>query len=218
MADVPYRVRDIGYREFGFVFVTGQKYNEKKDVTEPISHFNRKIGFATDEELWKYIRNKKPDDCYFSTAYWTFPRNACTPKGFWNGADLFFDLDSKDLNLAREEAEIVYDDLQVGFGIQDIEMIFSGRKGYHVVGYGYDDPVLTTKLRMLKTVERGMIANYFLNKFGKNDKIEPRLTTIDREPTIDIHRLRRLPGTINSKSGTLCEVVKLNHNGGDEYI
>ena len=117
-------IRDIKQREFGFLFIKGQRFNEKKGETENIVRMVRRMEFNDENELFEYIEEKKPADCFFSAAYWTFPKHACKERGFWNGCDLFFDLDSENLKLAHTEAKIIFDELQDTFGIDDLEMIF----------------------------------------------------------------------------------------------
>jgi DNA primase catalytic subunit len=209
--EIPYHVRDIKLREFTFFFKSGEKWNEHKQVTEPIIHIKRQITFNTQDDLWDYIDKKKPLHSYFSNAYFTFPEHAPSDRAFWNGTDLFFDFDSKDnVKLARAEAELVYDALQDMFGIDDVEMVFSGSKGYHVIAYGNRDDIrMTHKLRNITSQERREIVDFF--KLSGDEKIHrrfPPLLTLDPEPTIDIHRLRRLPGSIHGGSGERCRVIK----------
>ena len=174
-------IRDIKLREFGFSWNKGQKWNEKTGETSDITKFERKIGFMSEEELWSYIEIHKPADVYLSVAYWTFPENACTKNGFWNGADLFFDLDSDNLKQAYADACVIYDGLQDDFGMDDVEIIFSGCKGYHVVAYGWKaNKSWTRKLRELGGNERVEIVNYFVEKY--------RCETIDEAVTRDVNR------------------------------
>jgi len=194
-------IRDIRMREFGFNWVKGQRWSEETDEIVNITRFERKMGFMSEDELWSYIREHSPDNVYLSVAYWTFPKNACTEGGFWNGADLFFDLDSDNLKHAYADACVIYDVLQDDFGMDDIEMIHSGCKGYHVVAYGWkDNEQRTRRLRELGANERAEIMDYFIGRY--------RCETIDEAVTRDVNRLRRVPGTKNSKCGKTSKIIK----------
>ncbi|RLG20657.1 hypothetical protein DRN72_04840 [Methanosarcinales archaeon] len=216
-SSVKYEVRTISQREFAFFYKKGEKWNEKKQRTDPIYYIERRKSFTTNEELWDYIEKKNPTHCFFSTAYYTFPHLAPSERSFWNGTDLFFDFDSKqNLKLAYAEARFVYDYLQDYFAIDDLEMIFSGSKGYHVIAYGYhNNPRLTEKLRKLSTQERREIVDYFALRYAPEEERKEYdkrnftpLLTLDPEPTIDIHRIRRLPGTVHGGSGEMCKVIR----------
>lgn len=195
------QIRDIRRREFGFMFVKGQKYNAERDVTEDITRFERGIEFSSIEEVRMFIKTKRPSDCFFSTGYFTFPYLAPSKHSFHAGSDLFFDMDSDNLKLAYADAITIYTGLQEDFGIDDLEMIFSGAKGYHVVAYGWKDNArLTQKLREMDSNDRKEMLSYFYD--GMNCK------TIDPVVTGDLHRLRRIAGTTNSKSGKICKIIK----------
>lgn len=71
-------------REFGY-----QKFN---------AGMNRHISLKSDKELHLLLMNNTPSDVYCSNAYYSFP-TLPMPEKDWKGADLIFDIDSKDLNL-----------------------------------------------------------------------------------------------------------------------
>lgn len=73
----------LGQREFGFLLS-----REKVMV--------RHKGFATPEELQKFILSNTPADVYYSSAYYERPTEPMEKKG-WLGADLVFDIDSDHL-------------------------------------------------------------------------------------------------------------------------
>ncbi|RLI17447.1 hypothetical protein DRO49_03620 [Candidatus Bathyarchaeota archaeon] len=169
------KIKEIEKREFGF-FV-GSREN-------PV--MVRKKRFRTQEDLENFIRTHNPLDCFVSVAYYD--------GGEWIGADLFFDLDSKEnTTLARADAETIYEVLLDDFGLKEVTMNFSGSKGYHVIA---TDEVI----RELTTRDRREICDYLIGKY----KVE----TLDTKASIDVKRLRRIEGTINSKSGKLCSLIK----------
>lgn len=169
------KIKEIEKREFGFFFSHGQ---------DPI--MVRKKRFSTQQSLEAFIRAHNPLDCFVSVAYYDGDE--------WIGADLFFDLDSKEnITLARADAETVYEVLLDDFGLKEVTMNFSGSKGYHIIA---TDKVI----RELTTRDRREICDYLIGKY----KVE----TLDTKASIDVKRLRRIEGTINSKSGKLCKMIK----------
>jgi len=169
------KIKEIEKREFGF-FVGSREH--------PI--MVRKKRFSTQQSLEDFIRTHKPLDCFVSVAYYDGDE--------WIGADLFFDLDSKEnITLARADAETVYEVLLDDFGLKEVTMNFSGSKGYHVIA---TDEVI----RELTTRDRREICDYLIGKY--------KVKTLDTKASIDVKRLRRIEGTINSKSGKLCSLIK----------
>ena len=134
-----------------------------------------------------------------SVAYYEKPAERKMSDKVWRGADLFFDLDlnagsNGNLNDVLFEAISIRDVLDTDFGL-DSDLIFSGSKGYHIVSNTDDQRVLR-----LGSKERSEIVLYL--------KVKYRCKYIDGAVTRDIHRLRRIPGTINSKSEKMCDIVK----------
>lgn len=72
-------------REFGY-----QKFN---------SGMNRHLTIKSNEELRLMLVTNIPSDVYCSNAYYSFPNLPMNEKD-WKEADLIFDVDAKDLNLA----------------------------------------------------------------------------------------------------------------------
>jgi DNA primase small subunit len=180
-------VPDIQRREFGFLF---RSQKDEKPVMV------RHIAFLSDMALWKFIEKRKPSDCFLSTAYYHNPLAKKMGDKGWEGADLFFDLDGDpdELFAVKGEATTIRYVLREDFDL-DSQLIFSGCKGYHIL-------VLTDDKGALKLGkdERREIIDYLKEKY--------HCTFIDEAASCDVHRLRRLPGTVNSKSGKTCEIVK----------
>ena len=172
-------IERIEQREFGFVFAVGDKRIMK-----------RKLKFHSQDELEYFIKTNNPLDCYVSVAFYTFP----TAMEGWQGSVLFFDFDSKDnLRLAAADAETAYEVLLDDFGLEKVDMRFSGSKGYHVIVHD-EEP------RILGTAERREIVDYLVLKYG--------VQTLDEAASCDTRRLRRIAGTRNSRSGKFCEILK----------
>ena len=181
-------IRDIERREFAF-----ETDSEKR-------HFIRKKSFKSISDADKFITKNKPANSFVSVAYWIFPQFACAPddRGCWKGADYFVDIDYENhLKEAKTEAQIARWVMIEKLGLEegDIEIYFSGNKGYHVIAF---NPASEHNGKTLGIDERKELANYFL-KFGVNH--------LDVPAFCDTHRIRRIPGTINSKSGKICQKV-----------
>jgi DNA primase small subunit len=124
----------IEQREWGFVLFS---------PGFPEIHMRRHIGFSSREEIFEYIKNLVPAHTYYSSAYYEQPSAPTMKDKHWLGADLIFDLDADhimrgpyDVMLARVkvETEKLLAMLTEEFGIdpKNIEIVFSGGRGYHV--------------------------------------------------------------------------------------
>lgn len=121
-------------REFGFMFF---------DRPGMVRH----TGFPTRASLKKYLVEQTPAHAYYSCAYYEKPNAPTMQEKNWQGADLIFDLDADhvegaqslpyDKMLDRVKAEVVrlIDDFllgDLGFGHDQMKIVFSGGRGYHV--------------------------------------------------------------------------------------
>ncbi len=137
----------------------------------------RHISFSSEDEFKAYVLNNTPLHSYYSSAYYERPGEERMEDKGWIKADLIFDIDAdhlpvKDTNtfegmlralkLARKEILRLYEMLEKDFGIKDMEIVFSGSRGYHI--HVYDEDYLT-----LGSAERREIVNYFtLNRIGEH--------------------------------------------------
>jgi len=127
---LPYR---FTMREFAFIYFDSEG-------------MHRPVAFDSKNELEKFLKKKTPLHSYYSTAYYSNPQAPMAEKE-WLGADLVFDLDadhlpgSQDLNYIEQLEKVkekcillINDFLMDDFGIKekDMELYFSGHRGYHV--------------------------------------------------------------------------------------
>ena len=281
-------------REFGY-----QKFNVG---------MNRHISLKSDKELHLLLITNIPSDVYCSNAYYSFPTLPMAEKD-WQGADLIFDIDSKDLNLncrkdhtcakclscnsvfqiqsscpkcnstkfdtksltcnmcissAKDEVTKLYDILTNDLAIEEenIQTYFSGNEGFHIY-------VTNSQYQKLSSRERSELADYImfrgvipetfgikkfnfekssfpeLNEKGWRGKVAKQIigskskkpkvireiiagsytifqkkledlkdvigAKIDPNVTMDVHRIFRLAGSLNSKSGfskVLCKNIE----------
>ncbi|MGB2841476.1 MAG: DNA primase catalytic subunit PriS [Halobacteriota archaeon] len=155
--------RDSWMREWGFVLL--DPYYPAKLV------MRRHKSFATKEDLANYLRENAPAHAYYSTAIYKYPAADMANKG-WLGADLIFDLDADHVISEAEFRKYSYEDLlelvkketvklidflldDFGFHEEDIELVFSGSRGYHI-------HIKTEDVRALGSRERREIVDYVM--------------------------------------------------------
>ncbi|AIY89574.1 DNA primase catalytic subunit PriS [Geoglobus acetivorans] len=135
-------------REWAFVSVDS--------IPEFIMH--RHIAFQSEIELRGYLIKNTPLHAYFSSAYYEKPDAEKMDDKMWKGADLIFDIDADHLpkgGLEEAKKQIVrlYDLLESDFGIEDMMLVFSGGRGYHI--HVHDEEFLA-----LGSAERREIVDY----------------------------------------------------------
>lgn len=124
----------VPQREWAFVFF---------DPDYPEIRMRRHLGFGSREEVFSYVRGMVPAHAYYSTAYYAAPGAPTMQEKGWLGADLIFDLDAdhlmrgpydRMLSRVREETEKLLEMLtsELGFSSREIDVVFSGGRGYHI--------------------------------------------------------------------------------------
>ncbi|MDD1701684.1 MAG: DNA primase catalytic subunit PriS [Methanoregula sp.] len=121
-------------REWGFVLFN-------PGATE--MRMRRHLAFSDRAELFDYIKNLVPSHAYYSSAYYEKPDAPTMAEKGWCGADLIFDLDADHivkgpydqmLSRVKAETEKLLDMLtgELGIDPKQIELVFSGGRGYHI--------------------------------------------------------------------------------------
>ena len=121
-------------REWGFVLFN-------PGATE--MRMRRHIAFSDRTTLFDYIKNLVPSHIYYSSAYYEKPDAPTMAEKGWCGADLIFDLDADhifkgpyDQMLFRVKTEteklLAMLTQELGIDPKQIELVFSGGRGYHV--------------------------------------------------------------------------------------
>lgn len=121
-------------REFGFMFFD-------RDFVM------RHLSFPTRAALKKYLVEQVPSHVYYSCAYYERPDAPTMAEKKWLGADLIFDLDADhvegaknlpyDKMLEKVKIEVIrlVDEFllgDLGFAEEDLRIVFSGGRGYHI--------------------------------------------------------------------------------------
>lgn len=144
-------------REYGFMFFDRQ-------------FVMRHLGFPSRAALKNYLVEQVPSHAYHSCAYYEKPDASTMAEKKWLGADLIFDLDADHVQgteglsyeqmLARvkEEMRRLLDEFLLGdfgFDADDLKIVFSGGRGYHV-------HISSPKVLRLSSHERREIVDYIV--------------------------------------------------------
>jgi DNA primase small subunit len=154
--DLPDR---FGRREFAFLFFGGKG-------------MVRHLGFEKREMFWNFLAERVPQHTYYSSAYYQHPDAAKMTEKNWMGAELIFDLDSdhlpnaKKMGYAESLVEVKKEFIKLieefllgdfGFTEKNMELYFSGGRGYHC---HVKDPVVLD----LDSNERREIVDYITGR------------------------------------------------------
>ena len=149
----------FGRREFAFLFFGGKG-------------MVRHLGFGKREMFWNFLAERVPQHTYYSSAYYQHPDAAKMMDKTWMGAELIFDLDSDHLpnaqkmgyieslvEVKKEFIKLIEEFLLGDFGFKEknIELYFSGGRGYHC---HVKDPVVLD----LDSNERREIVDYITGR------------------------------------------------------
>ena len=156
-ADFPL-AEDFWMREFGFI------------LFERSEAMIRHLAFSSAAEIRDFLRISAPAHVFHSAAIYERPAAKDMSKKGWLGADLIFDLDGDHilglcvdegrnyenmLRRVKKETKKLLDFIVSDFGIDynDIEIVFSGSRGYHI-------HVSCDSVRSLGSRERREIVDY----------------------------------------------------------
>ena len=150
----------------------------------------RHLGFRQRMELANFLAHRVPSSVFYSTAYYRNPGAGTMGEKDWLGADLIFDLDADHIEGAgelsfedmlrrvkQEFMKLIYDYLidDFGFREKEIDVVFSGGRGYHIHIYREDVLGLTSH-------ERREIVDYITGKgLDKEKFLEKRAIGISKE-------------------------------------
>jgi DNA primase small subunit len=131
---------------------------------------HRHKAFGSPGETLDYLYGMAPAHVYYSTAYYEYPDARKMNEKNWLGAELIFDLDADHLpnasknyvdmlELVKKETFKLMDFLldDFGFSEREIELVFSGGRGYHL-------HVKHPKVITLNSSSRREIINYISGK------------------------------------------------------
>jgi DNA primase small subunit len=203
-------------------------------------------------ELGSFLADESPQHVYFSAARYDDPHDRTMAEKGWNGADLVFDLDADHLPGVDPETasytemlaackgalEDLLDVLTRDFGVRDDEMeiVFSGGRGYHVHvrreglrgldsaarreivdyvrGVGIDEDGLIAK----RPNERGTLQKRIRAEGGWGRRVHERLvdyteTLREMPESAALERLQQLDGVGEKTAQTIYGVLERNPEG-----
>jgi DNA primase catalytic subunit len=167
------------------------------------------------ETLRGWLVRLAPAHVYFTTSRWLDPqrlgprdlrgRKAGYPiaHNILLGQELYFDIDAPgDLDAAKEDASALLQFLREE-GLDDLRLVYSGNKGFHVHAYDFERkflPRLPEDPRKREAAVQG--ARVDLVTRIVNEGIG-----IDVDVTMDPRRILRLPGSVHGRTFNICEFV-----------
>ncbi len=158
-----------------------REYYSKNKIVLPPRFSNREYGFtqfdkdgmirhlkfSSENEIMNFIIKNVPSNSYYSSAYYKKPDAQKMDEKEWLGADLIFDLDADHivsgettyedmLFIVKKETKKLIENFLLsdfGFDEKDLEIVFSGGRGYHI-------HVRNEKIYSLKSDERRELVSY----------------------------------------------------------
>ena len=145
------------------------------------------------------------------------------------GQELYFDVDFKmdSFDDSAKMTKRVVEWLTRKFSItpEDLTIVFSGGKGFHVIWYGWDisqaEPHHQVTYKNILSGESGKVPSVYLQRLHRKIKTEyieelkAEGILVDYEVTRDPRRIIRLPGTIHHK-GRPCKII--SYEELDDFI
>lgn len=162
----------IDEREFGY-----QRADDR---------FVRHLAISNMSELWSMVMREYPIGLYCSNSRYRHPGAPMAEKQ-WISAELIFDIDGESREkLPTADVKELVDLLRWKFAIpaDAISVYFSGNKGFHV---------------HIKECEYDRLGSYGRHCIAQH--IKSSGVSLDTQVTSDIHRIFRMPGSLNNKSG-----------------
>jgi DNA primase catalytic subunit len=195
------------------------KFRHFRFRLEDTSFYKVKCKIRDSRDLREHLVKKAPLDVYYSTACWLNPHilgsrvEKDVLKNLIISCDLAFDIDrggKLKLEDARQQA-IRMNEFLESKGISVRYSAFSGSKGFHVV---CDDPWNDeiTEENPRKRESEAIERRKRIVQEAKEKGI-----VFDEKVTVDTRRIIRLPGTINSKTGSICTVLNKKELESDIY-
>jgi len=145
----------------------------------------RHLGLESEEELNKYLVTEKPRFISYSAAYYEYPEKRPMKRKQYKKGDLAFDLDHECphntltcyqcLEKVKQETQKLIDNFLIndfGYDPEQIEINFSGNKGYHV-------KIRDPRAQSLTEQGRKEIVDYIM----ANDLITPEFEKNGPKPT-----------------------------------
>lgn len=175
--------------------------------------FKRVRDVINDKKTLKSIIVKEcPKNVFFTPVKWLDPVNVRRRESreindYMLSSPLYFDIDMKlisppTLSSAQQTAQKLIDYMEEKSARKPDWIIFSGKKGFHVYYWKWDD-----------IAQRYYSANERIEVFKRNrekllDDLQRRNIIVDRSVTADPWRVLRVPGTLHGDTGLIAKAFK----------
>ena len=154
-------------------------------------------------ELQELILKKEPKNVYFTPIKWLSPLHLRKTTDYMLSSPLFFDVDSKlpCTNGIKKSVQIstrLIDYIESKYERHPSWIIFSGKRGFHIYYWNWDD----IPRRYQKAADR---TKYF--KMTRQKIVKELLNAgikIDYSVTADPWRILRVPGTLHGETGCIA--------------
>jgi len=193
---------DIQFRHFRFQLF------DKKVLFERLRDILR-----TREQLYIALARHIPKNAYFTPVKWLNPIYVGKSRKELDvmlSFPLFFDIDMKQLkeptfHATKKNTERLIDFIRKKYGISPDLVTFSGRQGFHVYYWEFDQQEL------MKQSPNGRLAQFKKRRKEILLEIQDADITVDYRITADPYRIMRIPNTLHGETGLVAKpVVDLN--------
>lgn len=175
--------------------------------------FYRLRDVVTDKEtLIKAIRRSSPRNVFFSPVKWLDPINVRRKKDkevsdYMLSSPLYFDIDKKliegeTLSKALEHTKRLIDYIETCYGRKPDWLVFSGRGGFHVYYWEWDD------IPRRCSASESRIAVFIKSRKQLLRELLKEGIVVDGLVTADPWRILRVPGTIHGDSLLIAKLFR----------
>jgi DNA primase catalytic subunit len=160
-------------------------------------------------QLKKKLVNYCPFSAFFTPVKWLNPIFVGHTKNELDvmlSSPLYFDIDMQDLtppNLSEavQDANLLIKTIEKTFSRLPDLIVFSGRQGFHIYYWHWDDEDL------LKLDARKRIAEFTKRRSAILDFLDSKKIIVDKRITADPFRIMKIPNTLHGKTGLLAKPV-----------
>lgn len=187
------------FHHFRFQVFQDNRFRRVKDI------------ISTKEVLEKLIIKNTPKNVFFTPVKWLDPVNVRRQqddqiKDHMLSSPLYFDIDSdltpeKTFESALEATKKLISILKKEKGREPDWIVFSGRRGFHVYYWNWDniqnEPLLSESKIIVFRQNREKILCQLLDKG----------VIVDKSVTSDPWRVMRVPGTLHGETGLIAKII-----------
>ena len=158
-------------------------------------------------QLVQWVSEQVPRNVYFTPTEWLDPSNVRRSRGrvsnYLLSSSLYFDIECEDgsISSAARVTSNVISYVARTRGRDPSWVIFSGRRGFHIYYWSWDD------IPQKYGLSQDRIQQFVLTRKSIVQELEERGMHVDRAVTADPWRIMRLPGTLHGDTGLVAVCV-----------